>query len=282
MMLYGILIGVLIGAIAAVPVVLVVARARTRRAIRAERAERQAARRAEFDAMTDGLAHGIKNPLSTVGLNAELLIESIEDLEVEADEKTRIINRIRTLSREVDRLRDILSDFLRFAGEMRLDRRDIDLNVLLDEMVDFYLPQSEHHGIKLRADLAPGKAIAHVDRGQLQQAILNLLINATQAMEGRTDGINEIYLRTRPIESEDGDETGWEIHVIDTGPGIPDETLAEMFNPYFTTKASGSGLGLPTTKRIIEEHGGRLDVHSVPGQGTDFSIVLPEGEGTGE
>ena len=71
----------------------------------------------------------------------------------------------------------------------------------------------------------------------------------------------------------------WEVHVIDTGPGMPPETLSRIFTPYFTTKSGGTGLGLPTARRLVEEHGGRIDVHSEPGRGSDFTISVPQAEG---
>jgi len=120
---------------------------------------------------------------------------------------------------------------------------------------------------------------ALLDPPHLKQALLNLLINATQAME-RNPGANgeprprELMIRTRPAQAPEG--PAWEIHVIDTGPGIPPDARDRIFTPYFTTKSGGSGLGLPTTRRLIEEHGGHIDVHSEPGQGTDFTIRLPQ------
>ncbi|MCA9312353.1 MAG: hypothetical protein KDA21_14160 [Phycisphaerales bacterium] len=281
MLILGIVIGLLAGGTLAAPVVYHLLRRQTERVIRAERTARRTQRLADIGAMTSGLAHEIKNPLSTIGLNAQLLGEAVEDLPIEEEDAARLTRRVGTLRREVERLRDILSDFLQFAGEIRLDRHEVDLNLVLEEMIDFYLPQAEHHGIKLRADFTPTPARALVDRKQIQQAVLNLLINATQAMEQTEGGtvpgrLREIYLRTRPAVTDEG--RAWEIHVIDTGPGIPDDARDAVFTPYFTTKAAGSGLGLPTTKRIIEAHGGHIDVHSAAGQGTDFVIILPRGD----
>ncbi len=278
MLFLGIVIGLASGSVVGAPIVWMLMKRQKARAIRAERGARRSRRLADIGAMTSGLAHEIKNPLSTIGLNAQLLGEAIEDLNLEEGETARLVRRVGTLRREVDRLRDILSDFLQFAGEIRLDRQDVDLNMILEEMIDFYLPQAEHHGIKLRADFSPTPARAPVDRKQVQQAVLNLLINATQAMEeegNESEGshLREVYLRTRPAMTDEG--RAWEIHVIDTGPGIPEDVRSTIFTPYFTTKSAGSGLGLPTTKRIIEAHGGHIEVLSEAGKGTDFVITLP-------
>jgi signal transduction histidine kinase len=112
---------------------------------------------------------------------------------------------------------------------------------------------------------------------QVKQAVLNLMLNAVQAMSGSAaDRPRELILRTAAVRSKDGrDEV--ELHVIDTGPGIDSATRERLFKPYFTTKAGGTGLGLATTRRIIEAHGGRIELHSDVGRGTDFVIVLPAG-----
>jgi signal transduction histidine kinase len=254
------------------------------RQLAAERRARSAERLAEVGAMTGGLAHEIKNPLSTIGLNAQLLAEGIEELPegapTSADAKQRLIRRLASLRRETDRLRGILSDFLAYAGEMRLDRRDTDLNAIVQELVDFFQPQAASQGVNLRVDLAPEPLVASLDAGLMKQAVLNLMLNGVQAMSGGAAGNpKELILRTRRSEAlvRAGAEPSIELHVIDTGPGIAAEVVSKVFQPYFTTKAGGSGLGLPTTRRIVEAHGGRIEVHTSEGNGTDFAIVMGAG-----
>ncbi len=130
-----------------------------------------------------------------------------------------------------------------------------------------------------RTQLAADPAEAAIDAGLVKQALLNLLINAAQAMQEAREkqrphgGANELILRTENARHLGDDEV--HIHVTDTGPGIPEEHRQKIFQPYFSTKRGGSGLGLPTTRRIAEEHGGRLDLHAAPGRGTDFNLCLP-------
>ena len=278
----GIFIGLAIGALVGVPLVFLQLKRQTRRARLAERRALDAERLAEIGAMTGGLAHEIKNPLSTIGLNAQLLSESISDLAIDEHEKGRLMRRIDALRREAERLRDILGDFLRFAGSIRLDLRRADLNEIVSELADFYMAQAQHKGVTMRLELHPHPMPASADAKHLKQALLNLMLNATQAMEtegaGASDGRpRELILRTgpgpRPASAQDPET--WAIHVIDTGPGIAPDTLERIFTPYFTTRSGGSGLGLPTTRRIVEEHGGRIEVVSAPGKGADFSITLP-------
>jgi signal transduction histidine kinase len=251
----------------------------------AERRARQAERMAEIGSMTGGLAHEIKNPLSTIGLNAQLLVEGIQELSLGQDETSRLLNRTKALQRETERLRGILQDFLEFAGQIHLDKREVDLNEIVAELADFYQPEAERLGVRIRSELAPGTIHASVDVRAVKQAMLNLIINATQAMAGATGGASpkELLLRTRVekgagrASAESRNAGVAELHVIDTGPGIDAKTVTEIFKPYFTTKSGGSGLGLPTSRRLIEEHGGRITVRSEVGKGSDFAVILPLG-----
>lgn len=248
----------------------------------AERRAQGVEKLAELGAMTSGLAHEIKNPLSTIGLNAQLLGENIDELALDTDDKGRLQRRIGSLRREVDRLRGILTDFLEYAGELRLDLTRVDVNEVVGELVDFFLPQAEQNKVRLRADLSPEPIEATIDVKHVKQALLNLMLNAVQAMSAANSNQarpadsrpRELILQTRRLREADKTEVV-AIHVIDTGPGIPEDARAKIFTPYFTTKAGGTGLGLPTTRRLIEAHHGRLELHTEPGQGTDFTVLLP-------
>jgi signal transduction histidine kinase len=271
-----IVIGVVIGVLSMVPVLVFMRRRAVRQAREAEGRARRSERLAELGSMTGGLAHEIKNPLSTIGLNAQLLAEAVCDSDLPEEQKERMIRRIDGLRREVDRLRGILTDFLQFAGRIRLDPQPHDLAGVVDELSDFFHPQCDQAGILLRTQGPDRPAPVRIDAGLLKQALLNLMVNATQAMQPADDDPavpherrGELMLRV----AINGDEA--RVHVIDTGPGIDPDQLDEIFHPYVSKKAGGTGLGLPTARRIIEEHGGRLVAHSVPGQGSEFVIHLP-------
>jgi len=268
-----------LGAIAGVIVALVASRwvigRSVARARAAERRARTAERLAELGSMTRGLAHEIRNPLSTIALNAQLVGEGVEDLEAPEEEKRSLSRRAESLSREVERLRGILEDFLEFAGELRIDAAPADLNRVTDELVDFYLPQANAQGVRLRDDLAKTPLRCQIDTPHLKQAVLNLMLNATQAMGAdESERERELILRTEQGVDTDRIPVA-RLHVIDTGPGIPEDKRDAIFRPYVTTKAAGTGLGLPTARRIIEAMGGRIDLHSEPGAGTDFTITFP-------
>lgn len=263
-----------------------------RRAVRrvriAERRARAAERSADLGAMTGGLAHEIKNPLSTIGLNAQLIAEAAAEIEpagpTDPEVRARLLRRADSLKREADRLRGILQDFLEYAGALRLDRRPADLNELIEELADFFHPQAKQHAVHLRADLAPGKLPAFIDAAAVKQALLNLLLNAVQAfpppqplttpVAPAASSPRELIIRS--AKTIDADQNPFAIvQVIDTGPGIPDDLKPKVFQPYVTTKPGGSGLGLPMTKRLIEAHGGKVDLYSEPGRGTSFTLTLP-------
>jgi signal transduction histidine kinase len=266
------MLGCLIGG-AAVAALWLVTNARGKVAIRQHLAAARERRATETRAMTKGLTHELKNPLSTIGLNADLLREAVSDIALPDDaERAPLLRRTEAIQREAERLTGILQDFEAFAGEIRLHPAATDLNLLVDELVDFYAPQAASAGIRIRADLSGEALIASVDANQLKQALLNLMLNATQAItSSEQTREKELILRTR--RSPEG--AGADVHVIDTGPGIPDDVRARVFDPYFTTKPSGSGIGLTITRRIVEEHRGTLTVHSEPDRGTDFRISLP-------
>lgn len=233
-----------------------------KRMLALERRQRESARLAELGTLTGGLAHEIKNPLSTVQLNLQLLQE---DLNPHDPAHSRIVNRLMTVRNETGRLREILDDFLRYAGRLEVVKKPIELNGLLDELVDFFAPQAGANRIQLRLKKNPTPIIAPIDSKLIKQAMLNLMINAVHAMPGG----GELILTL-------GADPEWAIiDVIDTGPGIPSETVEKIFEAYYSTKKGGTGLGLPMAKRIAEAHGGTLGVKTDQGKGSDFTLRLP-------
>ena len=277
----ALVVGAVIGGGAAL---LATAVALRRRVVRLRVAEERALRQerlAELGALTGGLAHEIKNPLSTIGLNVQLASEAIADSALPDDDKATLLRRVETVEREATRLANILNDFLRFAGRVKLAPAMTDLREVVEELVDFYRPQCEQSRVVLRADLPSSPVVARVDPALVKQALLNLLINATQVMAANDSPARELMIRLVPSPdvgakgTREGVLREAAIHVIDTGPGIPPEKHAEIFRPYVTGRKGGSGLGLAVTRRIVEEHSGRIDLFSEPGKGSDFVVRLP-------
>lgn len=215
-----------------------------------------------------GLAHEIKNPLSTMAINLALLEEEwgrgTNGAEPSARDR-RCTKRVQTLQREVRRLETIVEDFLRFARGGEINRAPHDLGGLVREVLDFVEPEDARLSIRHHAELPAGLPLVMLDPGAFKQALLNLFVNARQAMpEG-----GELIVRVR----RSGNFV--ELSVTDTGVGMKPEDLERCFEVYFSTKKGGTGLGLSTTRRIVEEHGGTIAVVSELGRGTSFSIVLP-------
>jgi signal transduction histidine kinase len=170
---------------------------------------------------------------------------------------------------EVDRLRRIVDEFSRFARMPKPQLAPVDLGELVQSVLSLYAAPPE--GIQILPTLQTC-VVAKVDRDQLTQVLVNLVKNAEEAMKGKGGA-----LRVRVK----GTETDAVVEVEDSGPGIPPEHRARIFEPYFTTKDGGTGLGLAIAARILQEHGGKLDVGGEPGQGARFSVVLPRTESLG-
>ena len=221
----------------------------------------------EIAQMAGGLAHEIKNPLSTLGLNLELLAEDFADAKdcLDPQIEQRASRKLRVLQQECRRLQDILEDFLRFARTTELHTKATDVKDLLADLIEFHRPQLQAGGVLVRDDLDDGLPPVALDAGLFRQAVTNLLLNAGQAMD---DGGELIVTAKR---SGDAVQVG----IIDTGKGMTPETLDKIFKPFFSTRAGGSGLGLPMTRKIVESHHGALLVDSEPGKGTAFTIELP-------
>jgi len=275
--LTGVLAG---GLITATIMILAGRRTNRQREARARLAERRAAdaeRLAELGSMTGGLAHEIKNPLSSVVLNAQLVEEAIRDLDAPEEDTAPMLRRVAALVREAERLRTILTDFLQFAGRMKLDLQPVDLRAIVEEVVDFFHPQADAAGVVLRADLPPSSPIVDLDAGLFKQAVLNLMINAVHAMEANPpERDRELLVRLTATDDEVA------VHIIDSGPGVPEDLRERIFHPYVSGTRGGSGLGLPTSRRIVEEHGGRIALDVLEGRGSDFSIRLAPSASAGD
>jgi signal transduction histidine kinase len=192
-----------------------------------------------------------------------LLREDFEGSESPRDR--RLLKKIHLLEAEVTRLEHILQDFLQFAGGHTVRPELVSVNGWLGELLDFFEPSLTESKIRLVRRLAPKLPAVLVDRELMKQAILNLLTNARQAMPQG----GELTVRTW----SSGDRV--RIDVSDTGEGIPPDVMPRIWEVYFSTKEHGTGLGLPTVRRIVAEHGGDTIVSSRPGRGACFSVFLP-------
>lgn len=217
----------------------------------------------ELGQIAAGLAHELKNPLSTINLNLKLLGEDLSMFRDDAH--GRVLRRLTSVQEEARRLNDILGDFLRFAGKYDLQLTPVDLRIVLNELADFFSPQADSARVVLRVTVPDSPVTCLLDTNLFKQALLNLMINAVDAMDSGGEMLIKLSLQRGKAMLE----------VIDTAGGIPDEVLNRIFDVYYSTKRSGSGLGLPTSRRIIREHDGTIQVQSEVGKGTRFIITLP-------
>ena len=217
----------------------------------------------EIARLSGALAHEIKNPLSTIRLNMELLAEDFAA--AESPRERRALGKIEVMQRECLRLQGLLDDFLNFSKVRQIHLEPIDLNQVLDEVLDFFAPQAEAADIEVIRYLDPDLPRVMLDRDAFRGALLNLLLNAQQAMPAG----GQLVVHT----TSSGNIV--ELHLIDTGCGMDDKTAAQIFDAFYTTKPGGSGLGLPTAGKIIDAHGGRIMIQSELGRGTKCTIELP-------
>jgi signal transduction histidine kinase len=218
------------------------------------------------------VAHEIKNPLNSIGL----IIDHLRDrfAPVKPVEREKFLELSDNMKREVERLNKIVEGFLRSAKPSSLYRQPTDLNNLIDETVASITPEAEQQGVKIHRHYDQRLPKIAVDYHQVRQALLNLIINALQAMP---DG-GEIHISTAMRNDEDREVM---ISIRDTGHGIPPENISRLFDPYFTTKERGFGLGLSIVERIVQDHRGRIEVNSQIGNGSVFTLLFPIKNGNG-
>ena len=216
----------------------------------------QSERLATVGRFASQIAHEIRNPLSSISLNVELLEDELKESSDEAR------NLIRSVLKELDRLNDIVSEYLQFSRfpKPHLKRGHVD-EVIRDLVTTFKAPPS----VKIEMRLMDSSPEVWIDDRLLRQALENLTRNGVEAIEG--DGV-------LTIETDVVDRF-LVIRVKDTGHGISPEAQSKLFEPFFTTKAHGTGLGLATSQQIIFEHNGHLVVESQPGKGSTFTTLLP-------
>jgi len=218
----------------------------------------------EIAALAGGLAHEIKNPLSTIRLNLELMAEEFARSDNPRDR--RVLAKVDTIQRECQRLQDLLDRFVHFTRPHELRLEVASLNQSVERVYDFFAPQARESKIELVRYLDTSLPNVRLDREAFHAALLNLVLNAAQAMpEG-----GQLVAQTKRL----GRDTV-ALDLIDNGAGMDARTLARIFDAFYSTKSNGSGLGLPTTRKIVEAHGGRIRVQSAVGLGTQFTIELP-------
>ena len=212
------------------------------------------------------VAHEIRNPLSSLDIHLQLLEEDLATMAPQT--RDRLAGRLEIMHGELHRLEAVVKQFLRLAGPSALDLAPVDIAKVVTHACDVLQPEAAAREIELVTCLADGLPPLMADGDQLIQATLNLVLNALQAVAQR----GRVRVTVRAAEE------GLVLEVEDSGPGIPQEALHAIFDPYYTTKTEGSGLGLWIAQQIITAHGGTLRATNAPGGGAVFTARLPSGQ----
>jgi two-component system, NtrC family, sensor histidine kinase HydH len=209
------------------------------------------------------LAHEIRNPLSSLDIHVQLLEEDLSGLAPQM--RGQLNPRLEIIRGELHRLESIVSHFLRLAGPSQLDVESVDIPKIVSHVCELLKPEAAARQIELATKVMPDLPSPMADPVRLTQALMNLVINAIQAVE-----------RQGKIEvTADLVQASILVKVTDNGSGIPQEKLASIFDPYFTTKPEGSGLGLWIAQQIVTAHGGSIQAWNGPSGGAVFAMVLP-------
>jgi len=209
------------------------------------------------------VAHEIKNPLGSISIYVQLLRKNIASCgETLSPQNVKYLD---VVDEEIERLNRIVVDFLFAVRPLKFEFSPVDINALVLSLADFFSGELEQHKIHLQLDLAQGLPSIRGDDRFLRQMLINLVKNAIAAMPLG----GSIHLKTRLRDDV------ILLAVEDTGTGIPDDVIHKIFEPYFTTKVDGTGLGLTMTYKVVKEHGGDIQVKSEADKGTCFTITLP-------
>ncbi len=224
--------------------------------------ERQLVRAGRLSALgqlTAGLAHEIRNPLGSI-------LGCAEALAADFGPEHRKHRLGQLLLKEINRLGQVVEDFLRFSRPSPVSDAEVDLREVIDEVCALTANERRRLEIALEVEVEPGRAVVRGDRGQLSQVLLNVTLNAYQALERA--GPRPRAMRVIARAKEIGERRFVQVGIVDNGAGIDAALIEEVFNPYFTTRSEGSGLGLSISNRIMEAHGGFMDIDSQPGRMT--------------
>lgn len=213
--------------------------------------------------LLERLAHEIRNPLSSLDIHVQLLEEDLAGLAPET--RKSLAGRLEIIHGELHRLESIVERFLRLAGPSELDLEPVELHKLADHVCNLLRAEASTRRIEIAARVDTRLPVIQADPVRLTQALMNLVINALQAVE--RNGKVEVAAAAAPDAVF--------LEVRDTGPGIPPEKLTGIFDPYYSTKPEGNGLGLWIAQQIAVAHGGALRAANGPGGGAVFTLVLP-------
>ncbi len=214
--------------------------------------------------IASGIAHEIRNPLAGI-------YTTVQNLEGEFDENSSQKTDLQNIMQEIDRMEKLIREILNLVRPFPLQIEEIYVNSLISIAVSLISKEAKQKGIVVETRFNPGIGRIEADSNRLRQVFLNLIINAIESIEGK----GTITISTETLKSEDGKDKWIIIKFKDNGVGIPPDNINKIFDPFFTTKNVGTGLGLAVSYKIVQDHGGIIEVESKENKGTTFSVKLP-------
>jgi len=208
------------------------------------------------------IAHEIRNPLNFINLSIDHLIEKLKK-QKDTDNYTKLLENMK---QEIYRVNNLITEYLEYTRPLKLNRKPASIIEIIDEVVSIIEATAEKEGINIYKDYTVD-FVLNIDVDLIKSCVLNIITNAIYAM--RDSEVKNLFIKTELVEDS------LLIKISDTGSGVPEELIDKIFEPFFSTKKEGLGLGLPLAKKVIEEHGGTIEFTSKIGQGSEVKIYLP-------
>jgi len=220
--------------------------------------------------MASVLSHEIRNPLNAMVVNMQVMERELNRPKPGTDKLRHYLGIVNS---EIQRVDDLVNNFLMVARPPKLDRKQIKIDQLIDDVIISQQAEALNSGIRIKRQYSVTDVVLSIDEKKIRQVLVNILINAIQAMPGG----GNVTIELDRLDSCEEDEFNWiVIRFQDTGKGIPKEQLGQIFDFYYSTKSTGTGLGLSVAQQIVEEHGGRIEVESKVSKGSTFLVLLPK------
>jgi len=209
------------------------------------------------------IAHEVRNPLNFISLSIDHIVEKLEKKEKDVDTYIRLL---KTIKQEIYRVNNLITEYLEYTKPLKLNKKPVNIAELINEVISFVEVNAEKEGIRIFKDYTLNCTL-NLDADLIKSCLINIIINAIQAM--KDSKVKNLFIKTELLEDK------LLIKISDTGSGIPEEIIDKIFEPLFSTKKEGLGLGLPLAKKVIEEHGGKIEISSKVGHGSEVRIYLP-------
>ncbi|MEJ5226983.1 HAMP domain-containing sensor histidine kinase [Thermodesulfovibrio sp.] len=209
------------------------------------------------------IAHEIRNPLNFINLSIDHLIEKLKKENNSSNDYQKLL---KSMKQEIYRVNNLITEYLEYTRPLRLNKKISSIVEIIEEVLSVIEPTVERDGISIYKDYKVDFSIS-LDVDLMKSSLINIITNSIHAMRDSEKKV--LFIKTEIVEDE------LLLRIADTGSGVPEEFIDKIFEPFFSTKKGGLGLGLPLTKRVVEEHGGRIEFFSKPNEGTEIRIYLP-------